>query len=286
MKIKSLSFRDYCGFRKLALNFRDFTCLVGPNGIGKTTILNAVSLMLCSLDFDAADATPGGFGGVKPEVRIQQYLRKNIRNIDDPGAANSFRAEALFEHEGVEYPIVLTEKGFEQNNLIKQDFWWAGLCYFARFDSDMVNFQLRYELWPKFKKAYEGITGISIDPDVYTETDLRKIGQNGDIVTGFFMNKDGDRVKSSRASAGEKKIAKTLSQIVNLEEARQPSIVLIDNLEMHVHYKRHLRMADEIKDLFKGKQIIGTTHSPVLINEYSPKEDMFDIEVLREQAKI
>ena len=288
MKIVSLKMHDYCGYRDAEFEFRDFACLVGPNGVGKTTILNAVSLLCSSLDFktDEADSNPGAFKtriSISPEQRVKAYLKRNIRNVDDEGGCKAFRLEGVFEHEGQRLQVFLTENGFEKNEILDKPFWWAGICYFAKFDSDMVNFQLRYDLWPKFKKAYEGITGIEIEPEVLNETDLKKFNQDTQIVVGFFMKKHGDKIHSKRGSAGERKIAKSLSQVVNLEEARQPSIVLVDNIEMHVHYKRHLAMLEEIKELFAGKQIISTTHSLPIINSYEPKEDMIDIEAMLER---
>jgi len=292
MQIKKLKLQDFCGYKKAEFDFGNFTCLVGPNGIGKTTILNAVSLLCSSLDFQAepADASPGGFGvtnkamaKISAEQRMQAYLKRNIRNIDDSGGCKAFRVEATFEHEGKILEVFLNEKGFEKNDLTAEPWWWAGICYFAKFDSDMVNFQLRQTLWPRFKKAYEGITGIEIEPELCTETDLKKLGENGEYVIGYFMKKNGDRIHSRRGSAGERKIAKSLSQVVNLEECRRPHIVLVDNLEMHVHYKRHLRMVEELKDLFHGMQIISTTHSLPIISSYEPKEDLIDIEVMLER---
>lgn len=282
MRIKTLSLKNFCGYQSTEFSFGDFTCLFGPNGIGKTTVLHAVSLLASSLDFasDQAD-TPGGWKPtITPEQRLRAFLNKNVRNVDDGGKA--FEAAAIFEHEGKDYSVILNENGFLKNELVDQPFWWVGLCYFAKFDADMVNFQLRYDLWPKFKRAYEGITGFQVEPDVYTETDLKALKKQGectDYVIGFDMLKPDGKVHSRRGSAGERKIAKALSQIVNLEESRQPNIVLCDNLEMHVHHKRHLKMVEELKTLFLGKQVISTTHSSVLIEKYEPKEDMIDIEL-------
>ena len=274
-----MSLQNFCGYQKADFEFGEFSFLIGPNGIGKTTILNAVSLLCSSLDFNGETESPGGWNTIGPEQRLRAFLKKNIRNIDEECPCDGFRAECVFEHENRRFSVILTENGFEKNELLSHPLWWPGLSYFAKFDMDMVNFQLRHALWPKFKKAYEGITGFEIEPEIYTETDLRDSGEkDADYVIGFYLLKPGGRVHSRKGSAGERKIAKALSSVVNLEESRQPHIVLIDNIEIHAHWKRHLRMADEIKDLFKDKQVIATTHSLTIINEYEPKSDIIDIE--------
>jgi predicted ATPase len=289
VKILELRLRNFCCYKAADFRFGGFACLHGPNGMGKTTVLNAVSLLSSSLDFSGdADSIDEGNSvdeaGWSPrstkEQRLRAYLNKNIRFVGELGAAKGFLAEATFEHDGKEYEVSLTENGFQRNDIISESWWWSGITYFAKFDSDLVNFQLRHDLWPRFAKAYEGITGLSVDPEVMVDSDLEDLGEDGRIVTGFFIKKSGGRVHSRRASAGEKKIAKTLSQVVNLEPDRMPHIVLVDNLELHVHPKRHLRMFDEVKSLFDGRQVISTTHSTVVIEKYEPKEQLIDVEVI------
>ena len=45
-----------------------------------------------------------------------------------------------------------------------------------------------------------------------------------------------------------------------------------------IHDTRHLAMIEVLKDLFKGKQIIATAHSSVIVEKYQPKEHIMDVE--------
>ena len=285
MKIKSLHLENFRGFKDADFYFGDFSCLYGRNGEGKTTVLDAVSLLCGSLDFvgDLSTNTEDlAEDEWKPTAtaaqRTKAYLAKNARFWWEPTSSKTFYIEGIFEHEGKEFCVRLGESGFIRNEITAQPWWWAGLAFFAKFDSDMVNFQLRHDLWPKFSEAYEAITGIKVDPEIMIDTDLEELGQESRIVTGFWLYKDGGRVHSRQASAGERKIAKTLTQVVNLEPTRLPGIVLVDNIEMHVHYKRHLRMIEEVKKLFAGMQLISTTHSVMVIEGYHPQEHLINVE--------
>lgn len=278
MRIKILKLNNFCGYRNAVFNFGNFTCLYGPNGIGKTTVLNAISLLCTSLDFsapmDIMNSRPDMVMTISPEARLRKFLEKNIR-VSDGQSDKQFNLEGVFEHEGKEYSVMLNERGFVQNDIIKQPWWWNGLTYFTKFDTDMGTFILPEHLWPKFSSSYENITGIKIDPDFYDEN---IDGKKETFAINFWLNKPNGRIDQKKASAGEKKIAKALSQVVMLPPERLPHIALVDNLEMHVHYKRHLRMVDEIKSIFSGIQIIATTHSSVIIEQYEPKSDMIDVE--------
>ena len=278
LKIKKLYLENFRGYPKAEFQFGDFNCLVGPNGIGKTTVLEAINLLCTSLEFGGQD-------------RLEAYLRKNIRNIDEKDAEKGFVVAAVFENEGEEIHVLLTEKGLTNGGLTKHPWWWMGVCHFARFDQEMSNFVLPMDLWPTFSKYYEMITGIPLEPEFFDvgfdkkyEKELAASAADEEgkqYVVGFWMKKLGSRIHSRKCSAGEKKIARALSQIVLLPPDRQPHIILVDNMEMHVHHKRHVVMVQALKELFKDRQLITTTHSVVLIDhggEACKTSDIIDIE--------
>lgn len=277
MRIKRLRLVNFRAHRDSTFELGNFRCLIGTNGIGKTTALDAVSLLCSSLDFKEIEfeAGPEGFAmKATAEQRLQAFLRPNI---DNRFGATDFVVEGLFEHEGQEYKVSLSKDGFKENEILKQRWWWPGISYFARFDENMANFQLDKESWPKFARAYEAITGWPVDPEIMVETDLEDRDEPAEIVAGFYLKKRDGRIYSRQASAGEKKIAKALSQVLNLPEERKPHIVLVDNLEAHVHHSRHLRMFQAIKEFFDA-QIVATTHSTVIIDRYEPRSDIIDLD--------
>lgn len=281
MQIRTLRLKNFRGFRQAEFQFEDFNCLTGPNGIGKTSILDAISLLCSSLDFKNDDETDGPAGDcwvprVSGQQRLEAFLKRNILSFGSDDDPKGFTAEATFRHDDSDLVVILTEKGYQRNDLIGNEWWWPGVVCYSKFDTEMTSFQLKHSLWPKFKEHFEGITGFKVEPEVYTETELERLGLESELVIGFWMDKSSrGRIHCRMCSAGEKKIAKALSQIVNLD--RPPCIALVDNLEMHVHYKRHVRMFEEVKKLFSGIQIIATTHSTVLMGEYSQRE-LIDIE--------
>lgn len=287
MIIKSLRLKDFRGYPSAQLSFENFTCLVGPNGIGKTSVLEAISLLCSSLDF-GTDPEPEEttettwVPTVSARQRLAEYLRKNIRSYGLPDDPKGFEISGVFEHGGQELTVVLNEKGFVRNDIVDQPWWWQRIAYFARFDMDMTRFQLKKSLWDKFASHFEGITGFQVEPEVMLESDLVEHGLDGEMVVGFWMNKGSrGKIHSRRASAGERKIAKAIAEIISL--GKTPHIALVDNLEMHVHYKRHAQMFDELMRLFSGIQIIATTHSTVLMQKYEASSQLIDIEKALEE---
>ena len=91
IKIKKLSFKNFKVFDNYSLDFtngkdiKDFICFIGPNGNGKSTILNAVVMLFNSLDNYEED-------------RIVNNLSRGIRNVENE-KIDDFKIKA--EAEGI-----------------------------------------------------------------------------------------------------------------------------------------------------------------------------------------
>jgi len=58
---------------------------------------------------------------------------------------------------------------------------------------------------------------------------------------------------------------------------KKDSILLIDNIELHVYFKRHMDVIKMMDKYFPANQILATTHSPALIDGMKP-EYLIDME--------
>lgn len=280
MKLKSIKFKNYRNFKDMEFKFdSDFFCLIGNNGIGKTNFLNAISAICGSLDFKTIDESRR-FAAIQEDARLKAFLDNNIRM-----GMKEFSISAVIEHDGKEHQVEITEQGVVKNEIRNQPWWRINICYTTKFDSNMRVFQVRVSQWEFFSKAYETITGYKVVPKNSLQEIYGKIVNpltNEEIeqfYTELYIDKPQDGlIHLTRASAGEQKIAKALAEICNMEESRKPEIILIDNIEMHVHYKRHLIMVEQMQQIFKGKQIIATTHSVPIIQDYQPRSEILDLE--------
>ena len=52
---------------------------------------------------------------------------------------------------------------------------------------------------------------------------------------------------------------------------KNAGILLIDNIEMHIYFKRHMKLIEKLEEHFPDRQIIATTHSPVITSEMDEK---------------
>jgi predicted ATP-dependent endonuclease of OLD family len=157
-------------------------------------------------------------------------------------------------------------------------------CYKTRYDSELKHFQLRRKHWDLFKQLFEAVTGYIVEerkPEAKflgATIDLTNqydgMGEQADFIMGLTIHKPCETITEKECSDGEKKIIKNFTTMLNSEFT--PSILLIDNIEMHVQLSRHATLIEAIERCFPNSQIIFTTHSPLIISKF-PKECLFDL---------
>jgi predicted ATP-binding protein involved in virulence len=121
------------------------------------------------------------------------------------------------------------------------------------------------------------VTGFEIEEEE-TEFAVGNSRIKKEFVFGFFVKKPNETIHYTECSDGEKKIMKSFSSLLNLEYI--PSIILIDNVEMHVESGRHLPLIRAMKKCFNNSQIITTTHSYHISRNFSDKHQVYDLRLL------
>jgi ABC-type cobalamin/Fe3+-siderophores transport system ATPase subunit len=256
--LKSLRMVNFGKHKDVTVNFLptdiSTNCLVGPNGIGKTTILNAIQLLFAN------------FNGYAKE-RLRALTLKNVRNYTtlEPSEIEKadFRIEGLFVvNDGREYTVVIQRdgviKGHPDDILVNLQHY----CYSATFDRELHLFQLKRNKWAKFKTLIDAVTGFSIEEDqqiFQLDSDPKWRRIMNDYVIAFNMDKGRETIGHKQCSAGERKIVRTFSALLN--RPATPSIILIDNVTDHVEAGRHISVINALEETFKGSQIIVTCHS-------------------------
>ena len=325
--LKKLKLVNYCNFESHTFDFtkptgevHKYVCFFGPNGCGKTTILEAISMLT---------ANWSGRG----EAFIRQSLQKYVRNVDyDPtwqrikdekkaaeSAAKGMMIEGVYVSGGDEYTVQLTENGYIRNDfapippedlnkedaiVIIQGGPWGKehlkyrqrIAHFLRSDSDlsMHKFQLHFAQKDKFEKIISTIMRYPtkvVEPSGFT-------GDERTYCTDVIIEKKAHKIHFKRMSAGERKICKSFSEIFNSMQALAhpsqgesamvgwPRLLLLDNVVMHVYYDRHIQMVECLKDIFEQQQIFATTHSGVLIQKHLRGEDNSGEELMTDLEQV
>lgn len=260
VKIKTLRL---CNFGRHENVFFDFTekgkpinlaCFVGPNGTGKTTVLNAVQLLFNNYTMYKID---------RYTAMMTKYVRNWFKMTPSEMEESDFSIVGTFTNSEYDYEVELCRSGVKSwhpkqiaTNLIRH-------CYAARFDKELHMFQMSRSRWKHFRKLFHSVTGFQIEEvkNLFDDSsDIRLKKLHDEYVTSFrIINKDKDVFTNRGMSAGERKITKCFSTIYNLPV--QPNIIMIDNVTDHVELDRHLALLSAMEECFPDSQLFLTCHS-------------------------
>jgi len=155
------------------------------------------------------------------------------------------------------------------------------LCFYARLDQELHQFQLNREKWTIFKELCEAVTGFEIE-EKKNVFDMSEDPIQADLmqqyVLGFWVKKPHEKISHTECSAGERKIIKSFSTLLNMEYT--PKIICVDNVTMHVELGRHIALIESIKKCFSNSQIFATTHSYRMSRNFGAKNQMYDLRLV------
>lgn len=310
--LTKLHLENYCQYTNQTFDFTKpdgnpykYVCFFGPNGIGKSNLLEAISLL--SMNHTGRD----------PE-HVRRSLRKYVNNQDynpsyerisghtyDKDYAVEYKdtlpnmaIEGTYEMDGKSYIVRLTQDGFVRNDLapteVSEGPWGDDhllyrqrIAHFITADNDLSL--SKFQLHKDKMKAFEELTSkvMRFPTECVKPSGVVPIDHAycTDFIIYKIISKQEYRTHYKRMSAGEQKISKLFSQLLNLiydlehpdpgEPVMEgwPRLLLVDNIEMHIYYDRHVTMIECMKEHFSDQQIFATTHSGILIERFLKGEN-------------
>ena len=284
IKVRSVHLVNYCGYLDTLFDFstpdggvKDFAVFFGPNGIGKSTCLDAIRMA----------ANPNAFRlGGKHDVLMRKFIhdQEYIPHVDAVQTIskikNNMEIAVTFTTPEGDKRVVLNNDGLVFNELPASS-QRNGYAFFADADHPISTqkFLLAAEQARTFLEFCEEVYGY----ECILASPVKSQGIG--FYTDFIIRKGEVKVHFKRMSAGERKIATLVSDLCQPMNTGGRDIILVDNVEMHVYFKRHTRMVDKLRSCFPGKQIITTSHSSVVIEHVEP-EFHYDLEQYRPDYKL
>ena len=290
IKIQSIRIQKLKGYEDHTFDFSDeldglnckpFVCFHGPNGTGKTTILEVIQLIFSRFDNYEDDRLKALLG---KSVRHEDGNMNGIYGDDNFLVTAKIRVSPWSSNDGrsnsssATYEVKIDKSGFINDHPDHIKHLLSRLCFYARLDQELHQFQLNRDKWPLFKELCEAVTGYEIE-EKKNVFDMSEDPIQADLlrqyVLGFWVKKPYEKISHTECSAGEKKVIKSFSTLLNMEYT--PKIICIDNVTMHVELGRHIVLIESIKSCFPDSQIFATTHSYRMSRNFGSKNQMYDL---------
>jgi predicted ATP-binding protein involved in virulence len=303
------NFRGFAGERTFPLS-DGFTVIAGVNGRGKTAVLDALALVISRLfrslalsagnqrtitgsdvhgSCDSANlrlkancaGSPIDFTvNFRPDTtnvvatRLNAAVKRQIiQNYGDPTRADDQAPIAIYyttDRAGLRLPRTLpsTLPTGQQ------------LAHVGALSNHMVDYRdlmARLRVWKAQGSAeltaFASAMGVFLEgfSDLEVETNPLRL----------TVRKENQRVSISQLSDGERSLIAMLGDMIRRLGLANPEladplkghgVVLIDELELHLHPKWQREIVDKLRATFPNIQFIGTTHSPFVIQSLRPGE--------------
>lgn len=319
-------FQDSClfDFTRADGSFKPVNMFFGPNGCGKSTGLNAIgllgrskayakrnssddNLLLRKLQYHPDyDPSYAGFTKFSDQMEIkgifydgQKDLVVHVKDDDvvqndliDRGAVNSvfIDADNPLNTSKFQIPAERIDLFLDLARAI-----YGYNCYAEKLVSSEGVEGGNESLKEAIKALANNYgkektnTPIMTRNEIYDNITQSVKDDKNAFYQGFVIEKGNVKVHYKSMSAGEKKIATLLRSLCDPSLIDKSDIVMVDNIEMHVYFKRHKKMIDKLIECFPDKQFIVTSHSSVMIEHVRDlygEDCLFDIPIIKGQPLV
>lgn len=289
MKIQNLEINDVAGIQTVNLRFDErMNILCGPNGIGKTTILEccAHSFSVGATSVLKSRASPAGGPELKGSVKtsLKDGEKLSIVNLMVSQHEPMKQSDPFGDHENAAFVLSLkTGRIFSYQALdaVRKDTAKTNTDLYDNIKNgvssdDIKSWFVNRDLYSTKDKSLsaEQLANFKLATQCFAKlNDAFSFSHVGASSLDVYVNTPGGMIVHEYLSSGFKSCLVMLLGIIKELELRFKdkkvedieAIVLIDEIELHLHPEWQGKIARVLIDIFPKIQFIVTTHSPHVI---------------------
>lgn len=254
--------------------------LTGENGSGKTSILKAIATGLCqNNDKGERIADREKYGDFKINILLSNRYFETLEIITDSNRSHRYKKTVVngFAAYG---PIRLITEGDIDSRILKNKRKVERKTTYGLFNSIGIlkDFSSGYVLNPK-PKYHELIKDSIIGNLEYILPNIASIEENekGELLFYEYYENDinsNRKLKFKQLPSGTRNfVALILDLLIRLQQQQPDStdisdytgVVLIDEIDIHLHPKLQIELVKQLSDTFPKIQFIVSTHSPITL---------------------
>lgn len=285
--IKSVSFKNFRNLNNKSYSFNsNFNLIIGKNNSGKTNILDGIRIAFSSFDGNYVKIQKSDFSDSDDSRMIEIYVELEYNSIPSFNAVDGTTC-------GFKVEIQKTGRGFYKKNFYNYDGTNVSADVVTNDDSilslykmpmvriediysygaivDLATFIDSEEKYSGLRAEFRESTKKQLDDKIKAFQKLcKQFGHEFDIEANDpkigsekLYIVDGDREHGKNIGSGYKSIA----NIILCSMSSSKSVVLIDEIENHIHPALLRSLINNLRSKYKNLFVIATSHSPVAINE-------------------
>ncbi len=276
--LTSISIKNFKGIKTLKLNGlpddANWIFLTGENGYGKTSVLQGIALVL-----GGGEEHTYKYFSEQKNLAIDCTIRELHRiNVFSFGGSSAHSASIDID------PSLFIEKlccyGSSRLDMASENSKQEKSPTKSLFDSSVLLQNIEYQIsrwyfkqedFPEYKEKYKSVTALLIKLLGVSKITVDK----NDVVWYYEKDKEENAynaLTSNELAAGYRSLISMIGDMILRLFKTQPDIhnpadlegiVIIDELDLHLHPKWQKRLPSLLSDIFPKIQFIASTHSPI-----------------------
>lgn len=294
MKIKKIRIDGVGGIKHLELKFnKGMNLICGTNGIGKTTILECISHLFIQANTSQLKRNVNyKKGRVEAELEIDGQNTNYNYEIKDFEPDKQDFVSTIVRERSRDIIVFNLLRSFNYIKLEsisrdpeRDEYRTMDIAYQGVDATDIKNWFVERHMWSAHKDSLnkEQIHNLEYSKKAFSILDKevtfsRIIPDTFDII----LNTKQGKIFFEYLSSGYKSCVYILLGIIKEIEYRYKNpyikvqdfngIILIDEIDVHLHPEWQARLVNALKELLPNAQIIATTHSPSIIQTAETNE--------------
>lgn len=294
MKIKNIRIDGVGGIKHLELKFnKGMNLICGTNGIGKTTILECISHLFIQANTSQLKRNVNyKKGRVEAELEIDGQNTNYNYEIKDFEPDKQDFVSTIVRERSRDIIVFNLLRSFDYIKLEsisrdpeRDEYRTMDIAYQGVDATDIKNWFVERYMWSAHKNSLnkEQIHNLEYSKKAFSILDkevtfYRIIPDTFDII----LNTKQGKIFFEYLSSGYKSCVYILLGIIKEIEYRYKNpyikvqdfngIILIDEIDVHLHPEWQARLVNALKELLPNAQIIATTHSPSIIQTAETNE--------------
>ncbi|MCX2483699.1 AAA family ATPase [Pedobacter sp. MR2016-24] len=305
IKLQGLNIEDFGPIKHLEITDIPFTSqwifFTGENGTGKSSILRAIAAAICGIDVKSKGIDNGA-----PKVELRLFSEGGeVTWIVHPHMGFPQNYPLTYGFAAYGQSRLRTNHLKNQPQLVLPDMNVDDLTA-SLFDDEtyLIDLQHQFERWRSdssskalFDKRKYFITEILIDilPNLHRidfsdqvndqdGTTYIEQDNDGQELPGVTFDKLASGLKSMVAMIGDILVRLYLQQPEVSDPAEFTGIVLIDEIDIHLHPKLQKNIVIQLTRTFPKIQFIVSTHSPIPLLGAPRNSQLFKVERIRDEG--
>lgn len=287
LKIDGISIKGVNGIDHLSLHFnKGFNFICGSNGVGKTTVLDCIASTFNRQVKNVRTNVKHSIGSWDISVlnngyyNVEEFIVEDNMNFSNENNQKIGRIKKINSKEIVNFDIsrTSTHKIYYRNTADFIQSWFLRNYYLENSLSEKKynNLEIAKECFKRLDSE------ISFNRVVEREWSVKHSHRlnSRPIMADILVETSRGEIPLEYLSSGYKSCLIMLLGIIKQTEVTSATrevhsfqgVILIDEIDLHLHPEWQARLIDILRWLVPNAQIIATTHSPHIIQVSEPNE--------------